>query len=63
MRKTLISTLMVAVVGLAFASKGGGGEKKDTTKKRLGRSPDLADAVMLAFVALPGPDQIAGYVA
>ena len=32
MRKTLISTLMVAVVGLAFASKGGGGEKKDTTK-------------------------------
>jgi len=32
MRKTLISTLMVAVVGLALASKGGGGEKKDTTK-------------------------------
>jgi hypothetical protein len=30
MRKTLISTLMVAVVGLSFASKGGGGEKKDT---------------------------------
>ena len=28
MRKTLISTMMVAVVGLAFASKGGGGEKK-----------------------------------
>jgi hypothetical protein len=30
MRKTLISTLMVAVVGLAFASKGGGGEKNNT---------------------------------
>jgi len=28
MRKTLISTLMLSVVGLAFASKGGGGEKK-----------------------------------
>jgi hypothetical protein len=28
MRKTLVSTLMLAVVGLAFASKGGGGEKK-----------------------------------
>jgi hypothetical protein len=28
MRKTLICTLMLAVVGLAFASKGGGGEKK-----------------------------------
>jgi hypothetical protein len=30
MRKTLISALMVAVVGLAFASKGGGGEKNGT---------------------------------
>ena len=30
MRKTLISTLMVAAVGLAFASKGGGGEKNNT---------------------------------
>ena len=30
MRKTLISTLMVAVVGLALASKGGGGEKNGT---------------------------------
>jgi len=28
MRKLLISTLMIAVVSLAFASKGGGGEKK-----------------------------------
>ena len=28
MRKTLIITLMLAVVGLAFASKGGGGDKK-----------------------------------
>jgi hypothetical protein len=28
MRKTLISALLIAVVGLAFASKGGGGEKK-----------------------------------
>lgn len=28
MRKTLIMTLMLAVVGLAFASKGGGGDKK-----------------------------------
>lgn len=27
-RKLLISTVMVAVFGLAFASKGGGGEKK-----------------------------------
>jgi hypothetical protein len=30
MRKTLISALMVAVVGLSFASKGGGGEKNGT---------------------------------
>lgn len=30
MRKLLVSTLMVAVVSLAFASKGGGGEKKNT---------------------------------
>ena len=28
MRKMLVSTIMVGVVGLAFASKGGGGEKK-----------------------------------
>lgn len=28
-RKTVISTLMLAIVGLAFASKGGGGEKKN----------------------------------
>ena len=28
MRKTLVSTIMLAVFGLAFASKGGGGEKK-----------------------------------
>ena len=27
-RKTLISALLTAVVGLSFASKGGGGEKK-----------------------------------
>jgi len=27
-RKLLVSTIMVAVFGLAFASKGGGGEKK-----------------------------------
>jgi hypothetical protein len=30
MRKTLIITLMLAVVGLAFASKGGGGDKKSS---------------------------------
>jgi hypothetical protein len=29
-RKTVISTLMLAIVGLAFASKGGGGEKKNS---------------------------------
>jgi hypothetical protein len=28
MRKTLVSALLLAVVGLSFASKGGGGEKK-----------------------------------
>jgi hypothetical protein len=28
MRRTLVSTLLIAVVGLTFASKGGGGEKK-----------------------------------
>ena len=28
MRKTLVVTLMLAVVGLTFASKGGGGDKK-----------------------------------
>jgi hypothetical protein len=28
MRKTLVSTLLLAVVGLSFASKGGGGDKK-----------------------------------
>ncbi|MHA4812096.1 hypothetical protein ACX0G9_28635 [Flavitalea flava] len=27
-RKAVVSTLMIAIVGLAFASKGGGGEKK-----------------------------------
>jgi len=31
MRKALVSTLMLAVVGLAFASKGGGGDKKSTS--------------------------------
>src|SRR5580658_5617387 len=29
-RKTVISTLMLAIVGLAFASKGGGGEKRNS---------------------------------
>jgi len=29
-RKTLVSAIMVAVVGLAFASKGGGGDKKSS---------------------------------
>ena len=28
MRRTLVSALLIAVVGLTFASKGGGGEKK-----------------------------------
>jgi hypothetical protein len=29
-RKMLVSTLLIAVVGLAFASKGGGGDKKSS---------------------------------
>lgn len=29
MRQTVVSTLLLAVVGLAFASKGGGGDKKN----------------------------------
>src|SRR5258706_14281830 len=29
MRQTIVSVMMVAVVGLAFASKGGGGDKGD----------------------------------
>jgi hypothetical protein len=32
MRQTLASVLLVAVVGLAFASKGGGGDKKSNNK-------------------------------
>jgi hypothetical protein len=35
MRKLLVSTLMIAVVSLAFASKGGGGEKKNTPSTAL----------------------------
>ena len=35
MRKLLVSTVMIAVVSLAFASKGGGGEKKATGKNTL----------------------------
>jgi len=35
MRKTLISTIMIAVVGLAFASKGGGGDNKKSTNTTL----------------------------
>ena len=35
MRKTLVSTLMIAVVGLAFASKGGGGDKKSNNNTTL----------------------------
>jgi len=34
-RKLLVSTLLVAVVGLAFASKGGGGEKKKSNNPAL----------------------------
>jgi hypothetical protein len=30
-RQAVISTLMLAIVGLAFASKGGGGDKKNNT--------------------------------
>lgn len=32
MRQMVISSLMVAVVGLSFASKGGGGDKKSNSK-------------------------------
>ena len=40
MRKTLVSTLMLAVVGLAFASKGGGGDKKkDNTSLKTNFTP------------------------
>ena len=35
MRKTLVSALLIAVVGLTFASKGGGGEKKKDTRTPL----------------------------
>lgn len=31
MRRMLVSTLLIAVVGLAFASKGGGGDKKNAS--------------------------------
>lgn len=31
-RKVIISTMMIAVVGLAFASKGGGGDKKSNSR-------------------------------
>jgi len=33
MRLTIVSAIMVAVVGLAFASKGGGGDKKSPKDK------------------------------
>ena len=33
MRKMLVSALLIAVVGLTFASKGGGGEKKKDVKQ------------------------------
>src|SRR5882672_6116637 len=32
MRKTIVCVLMIAVVGLTFASKGGGGDKKSSNK-------------------------------
>ena len=32
MRKTIVCVLMIAVVGLTFASKGGGGDKKSNNK-------------------------------
>ena len=32
MRLTIVSAMMVAIVGLAFASKGGGGDKKSKDK-------------------------------
>jgi hypothetical protein len=35
MRKLLVSTMMIAVVGLAFASKGGGGDKKNANNTPL----------------------------
>ena len=35
MRKTLVSTLLFAVVGLTFASKGGGGDKKSDKNSSL----------------------------
>jgi hypothetical protein len=35
MRKLLVCTLLVAVVGLTFASKGGGGEKKGSKQTTL----------------------------
>jgi len=39
-------------------------EKKEDTKKRIGRSPDNADALLLAFYAAPGGyDQAMGWLA
>lgn len=35
MRQTLVSALMVAIVGLAFASKGGGGDKDKKSSNRI----------------------------
>ena len=35
MRKTLVSTILLAVVGLTFASKGGGGDKKSDKNSSL----------------------------
>ena len=35
MRKTLVSTILLAMVGLAFASKGGGGDNKKSNSHSL----------------------------
>ena len=55
MRKTLISALMLAVVGLAFASKGGGGDKKSNKTTSTLRSEFTPIRTISNFTLKAGP--------
>lgn len=61
MRRTLVSTLLIAVVGLAFASKGGGGEKKKDNSIPL-KTSFTPIRTATGFTLKAGPSYAGSYV-
>lgn len=61
MRKLLVSALLIAVVGLADASKGGGGEKEKRTAKDTLKANFTPIRTTSGFTLKAGPSLTANY--